>query len=392
MHDIGARQMQCASWVLAAAFLLGAPAGLAEEAFYEAAPGELRGRPGTIIRAEPFGGAPHGASAMKILYRSTGLRGEPIAVSGIVVTPPGPAPAGGRPVVAWAHPTTGVARHCAPSLSPHALQWIPGLDAMLAHGYVVSATDYPGLGTAGVHPYVIGESEGRAVLDSVRAARALPGTGAGDRFALWGHSQGGHAALFAGQLARRYAPELKLVGIAAAAPATELGELFHADIKGPAGEVLGSYALWAWSKIYNLPLDNVLVPTAPLVFERLVKHCNDSARGDLSLAFATQPLLREGFLKVDITKVDPWRRLMRENTPGGAAAGGPLFLAQGSADPVVRPHVTAEFMRVVCGRGTPVRFVNVPGGDHSASARYGAAPAVEWIAARFAGAPPPNDC
>ena len=104
-----------------------------------------------------------------------------------------------------------------------------GLPDMLAQGYVVVATDYPGLGTPGIHPYLIGISEARAVLDSVRAARALPNTGASNRFAVWGHSQGGHAALYTGELAASYAPELKLVGIAAAAPATYLVELFDAD-------------------------------------------------------------------------------------------------------------------------------------------------------------------
>ncbi len=82
----------------------------------------------------------------------------------------------------------------------------------MALDYVVVATDYPGLGTPGPHPYLIGESEGRAVLDSVRAARAIEKAHAGKRFVVWGHSQGGHAALFAGELARRYAPELSSSG------------------------------------------------------------------------------------------------------------------------------------------------------------------------------------
>src|SRR4029450_3380385 len=105
-------------------------------------------------------------------------------------------------------------------------------------GYIVVATDYPGLGTDGIHPYLIGESEARSVLDSVRPARELPNTGASNRFAVWGHSQGGHAALYTGEVAARYAPELKLVGVAAAAPATYLVELFDAD-KGTGQDVLG---------------------------------------------------------------------------------------------------------------------------------------------------------
>jgi alpha-beta hydrolase superfamily lysophospholipase len=368
-----------------------AAAPVSADPFYDATSEELRGRPGSIIRAEPMP-APGGAAAFKVLYRSTGLRGEPIAVSGVILVPQGAPPARGRPVVAWAHPTTGVARHCAPSLSPQVLQWIPGLAHMLARGYIVTATDYPGLGGPGIHPYLIGVSEARAVLDAVRAARALPGADAGNHFAVWGHSQGGHAVLFAGELARSYAPELRLAGVAAAAPATELGELFRADLRGPAGMVLGTFALWAWSKVYDQPLDGVIAPTAPLVLDRIAHICNDDHQDMPRLAFAIQPLLREGFLITDVTKAEPWRKLMAENTPGRAAAGAPVFLVQGTADKVVRPHVTEEFKEILCKRGTPVRFVSVPNGDHGASATHGADAAVEWIGARFASEPPPNDC
>ena len=176
------------------------------------------------------GRRPGAGDAFRILYRSTGLNGEPIAVSGAIFIPPGAAPQGGRNVIAWAHPTSGVVEACAPSLMPDVAGMIWGLADMLAQGYVVVATDYPGLGVPGqIHPYLIGVSEGRAVLDSVRAARALPRTGASNRFAVWGHSQGGHASLYTGELAASYAPELKLVGVAAAAPATYLAELFDAD-------------------------------------------------------------------------------------------------------------------------------------------------------------------
>ena len=34
--------------------------------------------------------------------------GAPIPVSGVVVIPAGHVPAGGRPIVSWAHPTTGI--------------------------------------------------------------------------------------------------------------------------------------------------------------------------------------------------------------------------------------------------------------------------------------------
>lgn len=217
-------------------------------ALYDVQPGEIPGKPGTIIRIWPLeGGGPGDADAFRILYRSTGLKGEPIPVSGAIFIPSGPAPAGGRNVIAWAHPTSGVAPPCAPSLMPDTGGMIWNLDEMLSQGYVVVATDYAGLGTDGIHPYLIGVSEGRAVLDSVRAARNLPRSGASNRFAVWGHSQGGHAALYTGELAAGYAPDLKLVGVAAAAPATYLVELFDAD-KETEQDLL-AMALLSWTRL-----------------------------------------------------------------------------------------------------------------------------------------------
>ena len=127
----------------------------------------------------------------------------PYALTGAII-------AQDRNVIAWAHPTRGVVEDCPPSLMPDLAGTIWDLPQMMAEGYVVVATDYPGLGVPGmIHPYLIGVSEARAVLDSVRAARDLPDAGASNRFAVWGHSQGGQASLYSGELAASYAPDLK---------------------------------------------------------------------------------------------------------------------------------------------------------------------------------------
>ena len=93
-------------------------------------------------------------------------------MSGVLVVPPGPAPAGGRTVIAWGHPTTGIVPRCAPSRVFFVLQTFQGLREMVRRGHVVVATDYPGLGTPGPHPYLVGVSEGRAVLEVRRPAPA----------------------------------------------------------------------------------------------------------------------------------------------------------------------------------------------------------------------------
>lgn len=141
-----------------------------------------------------------------------------------IVVAPARHPAGRRPVTAWAHGTTGVAEPCAPSLVRHpftagALLVLP---QMLAQGWAVVATDYTGLGTAGPAPFLIGQGEARSVLDAVRAAHQLPGLNLADTTVIWGHSQGGNAALWAGALAPAYAPDDHVIGVAALAPATDL--------------------------------------------------------------------------------------------------------------------------------------------------------------------------
>jgi acetyl esterase/lipase len=366
----------------------GAPA---QSPFYRAPPQEIAGRPGTLIRQEPLGlQAPFGASAVRVLYRSTGLHDEPIPVSGAVIVPPGPMPPEGRPIVAWAHPTTGVVPRCAPSLAMFLIQQIQGVREMVQRGYIVTATDYPGLGTPETHPYLVGESEARAVLDSVRAAREL--TGAPARFAVWGHSQGGQAALFTGMLAKSYAPELELMGVAAAAPATDLATLLADDIDTNGGRNLTAMTLWSWSRIFDAPIDRVVEPAAMPVVDRLAGECIESIYDMLRRRGPTRLLERSFLAEKDFYRIEPWREPMTKNTPGTLPPHIPVFLAQGGADQLVRPQVTHDYMKRLCASGSKVQWFFMPTVNHGFAARNSAPAAVAWMADRFAGTGPPNDC
>jgi acetyl esterase/lipase len=357
--------------------------------FYSVSSTELLGRPGSIIRAEQLGEA-FGSSAYRLLYRSRGLSGEPIAVSGVAFVPAAPRRAGD--VIAWAHPTTGVVSHCAPSWRWNVARSIPGLREMLEAGFIVAATDYPGLGTAGPHPYLVGVSEGRAVLDSVRAARLLPRASGGRRFAVWGHSQGGHAALYAGRLARAYAPELTLVGIAAAAPATELAVLLDDDINSVNGRILTAMTLWSWERVYGAPMRRVVKPAAVPAVNRIAQDCVESIADILALRFDERPL-QGGFLTVkNLAQVQPWRSLLQRNTPGPTPRNVPVFLAQGTADTVVLPPVTHNYLAKLCRNGSRVRFLAMPRVIHAFAAYRSAGEAVSWMADRFDLAPVPDDC
>jgi acetyl esterase/lipase len=367
----------------------GSNGALAQSPFYRAPPQDIAGRPGTLIRQEPLGlNAPFGASVVRVLYRSTGLHDESIPVSGAVVIPPGSPE--GRPIVAWAHPTTGVVPRCAPSMAMFLIQQIQGVREMVQRGYIVAATDYPGLGTPETHPYLVGESEARAVLDSVRAAREL--TGAPARFAVWGHSQGGQAALFTGMMAKSYAPELDLVGVAAAAPATELETLLADDIDTNGGRNLTAMTLWSWSRILGAPIDRVVEPEATPIVDRLASECIESIYDILRRRGPTR-LLEQSFLaQKDFYRTEPWHSLMTKNTPGALPPHIPVFLAQGGADGLVRPQVTQSYMKRLCAAGSKVRWFFMPTVNHGFAARNSAATAVQWMADRFAGTGPPNDC
>ncbi len=359
---------------------------------YFVAASALAAAPGSLISAEPMPGAPDGAAAYRVLYQSLGLSGQPIEVSGVVIVPNGPAPPGGRPVIAWAHPTTGVVPRCAPSLARVFFASVQGLRDMLARGFIVAATDYPGLGTPEVHPYLVGVSEARAVIDSVRAAKALPGANASDRFAVWGHSQGGQAALFTGLEAARYSPELKLVGVAAAAPATDLAALMQADLGTSGGDNITAMTLWSWSRVYGAPLAEVVAPGGLAAIDRLAGLCIERWF-DVFTRRGPSQTLQKDFLTVDnLPQREPWRHLLAENSPAALAPNIPVFLAQGSADHLVSPEITGAYRKRLCQAGDRVNYVLVNGVGHAFIARDEAGQAVDWMAERFAGAPAPDNC
>ncbi|MGB7042020.1 MAG: alpha/beta fold hydrolase [Xanthobacteraceae bacterium] len=382
------------AFVLAAACLavLRPSPAAAQSAFYQATDSEISGPVGSLIRKEPRVGAPAGATAYKVLYRSTKPDGTPIAVSGIVIVPAGQAPAGGWPIVAWAHPTTGVVSHCAPSLALFVFQQIAGSRRLLENGYAIAATDYPGLGTPGPHPYLVGDSEAHAVIDSVRAARSFPGLENSTRYTVWGHSQGGQAALFTGMIAKAYAPELQLVGVAAAAPATDLAALMTDDLNTAGGRNLTAMTMWSWARVFNAPINEVVEPAAMATVNALANECIEGAF-DLYVREKMSAPLATAFLSVkNPATIEPWKSLLAQNTAGDLPPDIPLFLSQGLSDGLVRPAVTQAYKVRLCKAGSKVKMLLMPGVSHGFIGYDSADAAADWMADRFQGYTPPSDC
>jgi secretory lipase/short repeat uncharacterized protein DUF308 len=346
----------------------------------------LPARPGVLLRSERYTrGIPKEWRAWRILYTTTRDENVPAVASGLVIAsddlPPGP-----RPVIAWAHGTTGVARQCAPSLLPS--RWnadvIPGVNQALARGWVIVATDYVGLGTAGPHPYLIGQGEARSVLDSVRAARQMPELALQQSTVIWGHSQGGHAALWAGTLAPTYAPDVHVLGVAALAPASDLDALVEEVRNTLEGRILGAYILSAYSDTYpDVSFDHYVRPAARVVVRAAAGRC-------LEIPEAVPSVIAAVVSRQPIYAVSPLGgalgRRLAENTPTGSIKV-PLLIAQGLNDHLVLPSLQRSYVNRLCHAGLSVEYRIYRGRDHlsllwprSRMVSY----LLSWTGARFA--------
>jgi acetyl esterase/lipase len=349
--------------------------------------------PGTLVRSEELLSAPDGSRAWRVLYHSTDLGGRDTVLSGIVVAPDSPAPVTGRVVVGWGHPTTGAVAGCAPSLGVDPFLLVEGLPDLIRAGYVVVAPDYPGLGVAAPSSYLIGTSESRSLLDAIRAARQLP-TDATTTTVLWGHSQGGHAVLFAAQQARAYAPELTIRAAAVAAPAADLGTLLDDDIGDVSGVTIGSYAFAAYQQAYaaqnpGLALTGILTDAGAAVTPTMAGLC---LFGDNERLHALATPLIGGYLRSDPRTTPPWSTFLAENTPGAPPAGLPVFVAQGGADTLVIPSATQGYVAAACQAGGRMTFRLYPSDTHGTIADAAMPDVLTFLAAGLAGTPPPTTC
>ncbi|MFD0489608.1 alpha/beta hydrolase family protein [Saccharopolyspora spinosporotrichia] len=165
---------------------------------------------------------PEGAAGNLVVYNSRSAQGTPVAASAAVLTPAGPPPPGGWPVVAWVHGTSGVARQCAPSLMKD-LYYPDEIANWLEQGYAVVAADYSGLGAGSGHEYITMTANAKDVRYSIAAARQAV-AGLSERWVAVGHSQGGQAVW---GVARQEAaePTGRFLGSVAIAPVTPYDRL-----------------------------------------------------------------------------------------------------------------------------------------------------------------------
>lgn len=363
------------------------------DGFYRA-PAQVPPAPGALLRSEPMSRAlPPGARAWRVLYTTTRADGVPALASALVVAPERPPP-GPRPVIAWAHGTTGVDETCAPSVlpDPFAAGATPALDQVVANGWVMVATDYTGLGTAGPHAYLVGQQAGRAVLDAVRAARQMPEVSLADQTVVWGHSQGGGAALWTGVLAPSYAPDANVVGVAALAPASDLpGLVGNLDVV-PAGAIFASYVIEGYSETYpDVRFGDYVRPAAQLLTREMASRC---LAEPAAFSSVVESLVIDGSIWARDPAGGALGERLRENVPSGPIPA-PLLIGQGLADPLVLPSAQAAYVAARCAAGGQVDYRTYEGFEHVdvVGAESPLIPELlAWTQERFAGAPAASSC
>jgi pimeloyl-ACP methyl ester carboxylesterase len=343
--------------------------------------------PGALVRSEPLTDRliPAKSRAWRTMYTTTLPDGTPATAVAIVLAPDQPRPEP-SPVILWQHGTVGIKQKCMPSTITSPFEGFPGLDDVIQKGWVVVATDYEVNGDS-VIPFLIGEGEARSALDAQRAARQMPELSLDQRTMVWGHSQGGQAALWTGIIGSSYAPDVKLVGIAASAPAADLEQLVRIHAQDAGAATLGPYMITAYSQYYpDVKFDDLIPEGAREISRQIADLCPEPKDLPKLQQLGTQ---LGGAAVTPVSPTGPFADRLRENTPN-KLIDLPLLVVQGLDDPVIPPSVTDTFVDRQCAAGQNLAYWRIRERDHNTVlAANGQIPQmiVSWTEDRLTGKP-----
>ncbi|WNV87346.1 lipase family protein [Umezawaea sp. Da 62-37] len=348
--------------------------------------------PGTLLSSTPLPTAfwpTHTTEATQVLYQGVGYDGAGRAVSGSVFLPAGTPPPTGWPVVAFAHGTTGLSDHCAPSRTGLSRLERDHVSRWLAAGYLVAATDYEGLASTGPHPYFNGEAVADDVIDIVRATRQLHDH-VSTSWLVAGFSQGAHAALFVGLMATRYAPELDFRGTVALAPLVHLPRLIGILTEDGARPV----SILLPFLLAGLRASHPDFDARPYLTDaggELVDVASTATLIDMFRAIGRQTNDTAGITGIRARPgVDPVLHACRVPV---ARMDRPVYLTAGDDDEVVPVAVVEQFVADLRATGTPVEYDRHPGAAHADVLAAGHDVVIAWTATLNRGdapTPPPD--
>lgn len=400
--------------------------------FYQAAAAlKADGPLGSVLAKEEVATAIPNAEAWRIAYVSSDLAGNRTISTGLVIAPRGAAPAEGRPILAWAHGTTGTAQNCGPSqvldpaqdLNEYFLvggtSWtdfgLPAAADFIAKGYVLVATDYQGLGGGGVHQYAMAASNGRDVINSVRAAGSMGLSGAGRKAAVYGWSQGGGATIAAASLKDDIAETgtafdgVSFVGFVAMAPqdvavlippgATEdaaasklMGELAVAFSDTAFNFAHYAMSMWAMPSAFpELKFTDIFTADGAATLNDIFsKKCMHAAGDTITFAMGAD---YKSAIKPQPDNASAWVKALIASSVAPVTPVAPVIIYFGSKDVTVDPKMGALYQKQMCGMGGNITRVQLPGAQSHYTTPPTAQPMfVPWIEDRFAGKPLENGC
>ena len=335
------------------------------------------GKPGELIRSESFEEyeLPPEASAVRILYHSRSASGEDVATSGVVLIPSEEKPpAGGWPVLAWAHGATGVTRQCAPSLMRNVGHG-PFLSMYVNLGYAVVATDYAGLGTNFRNAFLDAPSNATDVIGSVSAARAaVPQLGA--RWMVIGEGEGSLAAVAVAEKQNQIR-DAGYLGSIAISGLADAKELFAHSTQAPASSMFTFLAYGIKTVYPQFQVTDMLTEKALALYQQVGQNC-----GETAIVGQAAEALKPGWENNEFVK-----QYFARNTLGQTQARGAILVI--SADAARTVPVAAPVIARMCKQGDRVQWERYPNLEPGRVIGDSARDQITWIEARFAGRPAP---
>jgi pimeloyl-ACP methyl ester carboxylesterase len=363
-----------------------------------------------------------------VRYKMPSVNNSTVEANTVVLVPKGTKPAGGWPIIVWAHGTTGVADSCAPSQKADLAGAETGTDtnklisALLQKGYAVVAPDYEGLGVAGIHPYLNLKSEAYSIIYALKAAREVVG-GTSKNWMVVGHSQGGQAALGAAQYAS--VAKLNFKGTVAVAPASQFlailagggakADALIAEAKTEQDPLIAqkkveaaitilasqnAYAALAaasvkaidsnfnYSEIFaaqSAPIaaaaESICAPTLGMAFG---KEIQDYYIANVANPASVEKLSNFPGLKATFSQVAEVSQFLQNAEPGTVKLSQPVLLIQGDQDMTVPVQATLGLQAKMAALGSDVSYLNVDNASHTGALDQSVNEIVNFVSQRFA--------
>jgi pimeloyl-ACP methyl ester carboxylesterase len=345
-----------------------------------------------------------------IVHYMQSVAGHLTKASTLLIVPEGQAPAGGWPVIAWAHGTTTPGNKlCAPSLTDDLdggltkdgfnSDYLFEISTLVNAGYAVVAPDLEGLGEVAEvpYPYFNASSLARSLISGVVAAHKVNANLSNEYVAV-GHSDGGHAVLGVEAYADE-APQFEFKGTVAIAPYTSI-EAFVKELKHRAAANPEKASDFRLLQNFNVALmatglqviapsfnaSSVMGPDLEAQLKEFTTRCSVPAIGGLSKAIAAKGAGFNGF-KEDWAADPKMAAFLAANDPAANPnfrLKKPTFISLGPDDAFVFQNTTRALVARLKADGTPVTYNEYPHTDHFTVIRAAQPDTMAFLKQRFA--------